>query len=107
MMRSFLFTLTAYFICINSHAQTIASFEVPISKATNGIEIPVNVNLDEITFLPDSVLSLIEIRGNKKIPTAFQISQGKQRNLYWLVTPGNEATKKRTYQLVKGAPATF
>lgn len=107
MIRSFLSTVVLYITCTSSYAQPIASFEVPLSKAVNGIEIPVSINLDEITFMPDSTLSLIEIQGNKKIPTAFQISQGKQRNLSWLVIPGNETVKKRTYQLMKGTPGTF
>ncbi len=92
------------FVCT---AQIIATFEIELQKPVNGLEIPVSVNLDEVTFLSDSSLSLIEIGGNKKITVPFQISQGKQRTLYWLIIPGNETKNKRTYELVKGSPSAF
>jgi Methane oxygenase PmoA len=107
MIRNFLITVFYTAISFIASSQTIATFEIVLQKPANGINIPISVNLDEITFLSDSSLSLIELQGNKKIPTPFQISQGKQRTLYWLITPGNETNKKRTFQLVKSSPSPF
>lgn len=56
-------------------AQTIATVEISLSKATAGLDIPTSISLDEITFLPDSVLSLVAVQGNNKTVVPFQIIQ--------------------------------
>ena len=44
--------------------QKIASFEILVPGGTHGFNIPVSTNLDRVTFLPDTLLSLSEIKGN-------------------------------------------
>lgn len=86
-------------------AQTIAGFKVLLPKATNGLAIPASVNLDEITFLADSSLALLEIDGNRKNPVPFQIKQEGHRVLYWSVKPTSE--KEVSYELIRATPQKF
>src|SRR5436190_1048525 len=86
--KYFLLLLFLPAIFNNTGAQKIASFDVELSKPAAGLEIPVNINLNGITFIKDSSLSLIEINGNKKTSVPFQIRQDEQRMLYWIIKPG-------------------
>lgn len=84
----------------NSPAQKIASFEINL-KQINGIAAPASLNLDEISFLPDSAISLVEINGGKKTPVAYQIDHTTgPRMLHWIVAAGKE---KQTYELVNSS----
>jgi hypothetical protein len=40
-------------------SQTIATLEVNLLKPANGLSIPASIDVDKISFLPDSVLSLV------------------------------------------------
>ena len=88
-----------------SKAQTIANFEVNLPKPTQGLAVPASVNLDEISFLPDSVISLVEVQGNKKTPVPFQIKQETHRILYWQIT--DASLTKHLYELIKSVPRQF
>ncbi len=66
---------------------------------TNGIAIPAEVDLDAITFTPDSVLKLWKVQGDKVIPWPFQIDQGPHRTLHWIVYP--QLGKKVIFELKK------
>ena len=101
---SFLFSMVLF---TNSHAQKIATLEVELTKSTNGINIPLSTNLDAITFLADSVLNLVEVQGNKRSPVAFQISEGKERILTWMIKPEKNIAEKKIFELVKGVPSVF
>jgi hypothetical protein len=90
------------FITFNIKAQKIATLEVDISKPLNSLQVPVYVNLDEITLLSDTVLQLVEVQGSKRIPIPFQIDNKGSRILYWAVNSDNDKLKKRVYELVKG-----
>jgi hypothetical protein len=94
-------------ICVKNNAQKIATLEVDLTKSTNGINVPVSTDLDAITFLPDSVLNLVELQGNKRVPVAFQVSQGKQRTLNWVIKPGKNRAEKKIFELIKGKPSVF
>ncbi|MDP4261450.1 MAG: PmoA family protein [Bacteroidota bacterium] len=102
-----LFIISFLMTSVIGSAQTIASFEVKLTQATNGLEIPASINLDEITYIADSSLSLVEIQGNKKIPVPFQVVQGEQRTLHWLIETKNNTASKRKYELVKAVPGKF
>ncbi|MEI9942989.1 MAG: PmoA family protein [Chitinophagaceae bacterium] len=93
-------------ICLQTKAQKIATFEVQLPAATSGLTIPASIDLNDITFIKDSSLVLQEVTGSavKNIP--YQIMQGDRRTIYWSVENDGKI-KKRTYQLVKGTPATF
>ena len=82
---------------IFSYAQKIAGFEISL-KPPHTLSAPASINLDEITFLHDSVLTLVEVTGNKRTPVAYQIQNNNHRTLHWLVEPGKG---KHVYELVK------
>jgi hypothetical protein len=105
MIRKLLFT-SFLFISLIGASQNIARFEVPLSLSTNGLEVLVSVNLKDVTDLPASSLSLLEVNGNKKTPFAYQITPGKERTLSWLVKQEGNQTKK-TFHLIKGTPKKF
>jgi hypothetical protein len=87
-----------------SFAQRIATLEIEMTKPTNGLQVPAKIDLDAITFLSDSALSLVEVQGSKRIPIAFQIENREGRELHWMVNSENDKTKKRTYELINGNP---
>jgi hypothetical protein len=88
-------------LAMNIHSQKLASLEVRLSQPAFGIYIPASVDLDDITFVPDSVLNLYEIKGKSRIAVPFQIEQGEQRRLHWMISSGNEANEKHLYELVR------
>src|SRR5688572_30081240 len=92
-------------ICLHNHAQKIATFEVSLPVSANKINIPVSVNLDTVTYLSDSSLSLVEIVNGKATAIPFQVQQADHRMLYWTVNA--DIRKKYTYQLRKGTPEQF
>ncbi len=82
-MRIFLFI----FLCITfqqSIAQRIAVFETQLpANDTSDLIIPVQINLDNITPLGDSSLSLIQVENSKKTQVPFQIYNDDKRWLCW------------------------
>ena len=90
------------------HSQKIATMEVDLSRSMHGLAVPASVALDRISFSSDSSLMLVEVDGNKRTPVPFQISQGQERILYWVVQPGTASgAKKRIFELQKGAAPGF
>ncbi|HEY3405457.1 MAG TPA: PmoA family protein [Ohtaekwangia sp.] len=103
-MKCRLTGLCIYFFMVMSgtvHAQTIATFEIDLTKSSGGIDVPVSIVLDNVSFVSDSSLTLVEVQGGKTSSIPFQIRQGEQRTLHWIAKTG---AQKRTYQLVKSAP---
>ncbi len=82
-------------------AQVVATLELTPGKPANGLDIPVSINLDQITFTADSSLSLYLISGAKKSPVPYQISTSENRNMHWLLHPDKANTEKYVYQLIK------
>lgn len=93
MTRHYLLLLFSL-IAITSRSQTIATLEVDLSRPTNGLSVPLETDLDKITLLPDSVLSL-QANGS---PIPFQIEAGEHRTLHWM------ADRKTSYRLVRLKP---
>lgn len=89
------------------YGQKIAGFEVELTKPTNGLEVPASVNLDQVSFVPDSLLTLVEVSGSKRTPIAFQVTQGKNRILHWMIIPAKDGAKKRVFELIKSRPTPF
>lgn len=87
------------------NGQPIAKLELQLQKPLNGITVPAHVNLDELTHLPDSVLSLIKVDGNGRKEVPFQIKHGEHRTLYWFT--GNSRQGKQVYELVRSSPQKF
>jgi hypothetical protein len=97
MSRITLFAIVLCFTCY-TYGQKIATLEVTLPAPANGMEIPASTNLDAITFLPDSVLSLVEINGAGKQPVVIQVQPGMHRTLYWMVKPAGDNKKKYVFE---------
>ena len=82
MKSKFIFLFSSLFFCTMAQAQTLAKLDVTIEKPLNGLAVPASVNLDEITFLPDSALTLVKVQGNKRTAVPFQIKQGEKRRVF-------------------------
>jgi hypothetical protein len=95
------FTLICFFVS-NSYSQKIASLTVEFSQATFGMDIPVSVSLDEITYVSDTLLNMYEVKGNVKNPVLFQVEQGDPRKLHWIITTGTGTGEKHLFELVQG-----
>ncbi len=90
--------------CFTLNAQRIATFEVNVQKNQIDLEIPVHVNLDAITLLPDSILQLVEVTGKSRTLVASQIEFDNQRNLHWIIRPQPGNNKQRIFELLKSKP---
>jgi hypothetical protein len=88
---------------IISTAQPLSHFEVDLSKATNGIDVPVSISLAKLKINPAASLSLIEIKNGKKIPVPIQINK-EEKTISWIIRQNGEQEKKHSYQLLKAAP---
>ena len=94
--------LLAPLVSTKGFAQRVATLEVVVSPTSNSLETPVKTSLDALTFLPDSVLTLVEVQGTKRTNVPFQIEHGAERTVHWILDPAASKTSKRTYELVKG-----
>lgn len=101
---SFIKVFLGLIFCLPALGQRIATFEVEFPKATNGLSVPAKVDLDAITFLSDSVLSLVEVQGSKRSVVPFQVENKTSRTLHWMVNAENDKIKKRVFELVKATP---
>src|SRR5690349_18538357 len=90
---------------INYAQKKISAFEIELPVSTNGIEVPVSIDLDRITTLADSSLSLVLVKGSERISVPFQISGDKQRHLYWMVK--SDGDKKFIFEIQKKRHAPF
>jgi hypothetical protein len=103
MKKSLVFILLIYlFDSFGAVSQALATLEVNFKNNNGELGIPVKVDLDAITFLPDSVLQLVEITGKEKTPVVYQIEYNDKRILNWIIVPGNNT--KRIFQLIKQPP---
>ncbi len=102
--QRFLVFLVSLLISSGSYGQKIATLEVDLTSPTNGLHVPAKIDLDAITFLSDTVLSLVEVQGTKRTPVPFQIETMQSRRLHWMVDSDNDKIKKRVYELIKDKP---
>jgi hypothetical protein len=92
-------------ISLDNYSQKVASLEVNLSKPAYGLNIPVSINLDEVTYLSDTLLVLYEVKDRVKTAIPFQIEPGDPRKLIWMVATGTGNTgEKHLYELLKGKP---
>jgi hypothetical protein len=78
--------------------------EVLLKRPASGLNLPVSINLDEITYISDSLLVLYEISDIDRTVVPFQIESGNSRKLTWIVNAGTGQGEKHIYELVKGKP---
>ncbi|MEI9806924.1 MAG: hypothetical protein WDO16_03015 [Bacteroidota bacterium] len=65
-------TISFAMASIMGAAQTLASFEIDLSKATNGIDVPVSISLAELKISSTTLFSLAEVIDNKKVSVPFR-----------------------------------
>lgn len=63
---------------------------------------PVSCALDDIPFLPDSSLQLVEVKGREKVNVPFQVEQGYHRRIWWILSGTSAPGTQREFELVKG-----
>lgn len=85
-------------------AQKIAVLEVLQKMDNQSLDMPISIQLDKITYLPDSMIRLVEVKNSKRIPVAYQIENKGQRILYWILKQEQGAAAKRIFELEKGTP---
>lgn len=93
--------LSIVFISGYVSSQVLATLEVNL-KDNGKLSVPVKVDLDAITLLPDSVLQLVELTGTIKTSIPYQVEYNDRRILNWII-PQTKSTK-RIFQLSKGVP---
>jgi hypothetical protein len=99
MRAGLLIAIVLFFCCFHSAtAQLIARFS--IQTGNKNFDVPASICLDNITALPDSALQLKEINGNTSNIITFQIENGNQRYLWWMIGKNNSGTK-RVFELYK------
>src|SRR5688572_30460721 len=104
-MKQIVFFILCLSVVQVGYSQKVATIEVDLSRASNGLDAPASFDLDAVTFLSDTILSFVEVQGSKKIPVPFQIENTQHRTLHWMVKAGNEKIRKRIYELTKGVIA--
>ena len=100
MILLFLFTPDAF-------SQKVASLEVNLTKPANGLDVPVSINLDEVSYLSDTLLALYEIMNKERRAIPFQIELGNPRKMTWIVTTGTGTGEKHIYELMREKPAQY
>lgn len=86
----------------SANSQKIATLEIDLPVAAYGLDIPVSFDLDEVTYVSDTLISLYEVKGSTRTGIPFQIEAGDTRKLHWFITGGSGAGEKRIYELTQG-----
>lgn len=83
------------------YGQKIATLEIVLPKPTYGAGVPVNIDLSELTYLSDTLLTLVEIKGGERRKVPFQIEQGEHRRLHWVVNSDEETDTRLSFELME------
>jgi len=102
--RRFILLAICSILTFSCFCQKIATLEVRLSQPSYGLDIPVCADLDNVTFIPDSLLTLFEVKGKIRNPVPFQIEQGEHRRINWMVSTAQGTGEKHLYELVRGKP---
>lgn len=89
---------------VTARSQEVATLQVDTPDLLLSAT-PVSTDLDQITYLADTLLSLVEWVDGKAVPISFQIDNEKGRKLVWMLDQKRKGT--RTFKLIKAAPASF
>lgn len=85
--------------------QSIATLEVRLAAPPAGIAVPVRLELDGITSLPDSALTLVQVINTERISVLFQIRSGMPRTLHWLID-GAQDQSSFIFELLSAQPGS-
>src|SRR5690554_5643761 len=94
MLRKLLLIIISLSPFSSVFAQKIAEFKV--QDVTGAL--PLSISLDDITLLPESELTLVEIVNNKSVSVPYQIENKGRRVLYW-IPERNKTPTSRTFEL--------
>ena len=100
---SLLTAMSSGFIFSNSVAQDIAFLTIRNQKEHTAF--PASVDLDPLTYEPDSSLALEEVVNHKRVPVPFQVEHGYHRFLWWMVNDEGAGSRERVFVLSKKANA--
>lgn len=88
-----------------ARSQEVATLQVDPPGAHLLSAVPVSTDLDQITYLADSLLSLVEWVDGRAVPVSFQIDREKGRRLVWMLDQKRKGT--RTFKLMQTQPVSF
>ncbi|MEX0882042.1 MAG: PmoA family protein, partial [Cyclobacteriaceae bacterium] len=92
-----LFLYLFIFMPVSGKAQRLASVEVETDPDAK-FAFPVTIDLDAITSLADSSLSLLEAKGNRIWEIAHQVDNENGRKLVWMIKPDG-VNEKRIFEI--------
>ncbi|HUS00578.1 MAG TPA: PmoA family protein [Chitinophagaceae bacterium] len=105
-MRKIIFIFIFTFVTLYGYTQVLATLEVNLKnnpdRYRDELSIPLKIDLDAITILPDSTIVLVEVAGKTKTPIPYQLEYNDHRIMNWIISPGKNG--KRIFQLIKGTP---
>ena len=104
-MRYAFVVILSFFIFSTLQAQRLATLEVSLPNPSAGMQVPVEIDLDEITFAHDSLLNLVAVNGNKRTPVPYQIDHADHRTLHWIIESSDSKVKQHVFELMMGDPA--
>ncbi len=96
--------LSLLFSCcmITAQAQVVARIVVETGQFKRE-GTPVSFALDDATSLPDTDITLMEVKDGRKMPVPFQVEQGYQRRIWWILSGVSAPGTQRVFELVKTA----
>ena len=104
MIRTTLITILCAMTSIISSAQTIAKFEIDLSEETNGLNVPVTIDLRQFAIPPGTEFGLAKvIDASKKAITPYQLDKEKNTLTFIIEQDKNNNEKVLRYELVKGS----
>ncbi len=95
--------LTFFFAyMLTAHAQQVIARIVVEAGAFKRENTPVSFVLDGVSALPDSALTLVEIKSGRRTQVPFQLEEGYTRRLWWILSGFSAPGTQRTYELIQG-----
>ncbi len=105
MQAKTIFTFFLSVAFLSGFTQNAKTIRVKMDRLANGLSIPVEIALDQLSFKNAANLQLNLISGKVKTPIAFQVSNDGKRMLNWKL-PANDK-KEYDFELSESASAEF
>jgi hypothetical protein len=103
-LKQFIVLFIVSLFSLNIYPQKVATIEVELDKPLYGLSLPVTINLDNVTYLSDTIINLYKIRDKTRTAIPFQIEPGNPRMLTWMLTSGTNPNEKQIYEIVNEKP---
>lgn len=98
-MQKFLLPLL---FCLAAPAAFGQKIIIEIPESMKGRQVPASIDLSRVTKLKPSEFILSEQRDGKKYPVTFQVENGAEPKIHWLISPLEKYRSKREYIIQKG-----